>query len=653
MHPFLKQLFRSPIRLTAFLLLLILSGAMLGVGINVFWCAREQAAQMEEAYTTVAVPDYRTQLMMDSETHSLGETNSKIDPLAFFYEMRARKELIVQAKAAGEASPYVRLTDNRRIAAAYSPGSLPVTSGSSDPLAYEEEFDAPYHLAIFTVLCTDVRQTEQVGQSITAAADGGESRTLEYMYQTYEASALVEECVLLSDAYAPPDTLMVTGDILDADGNIPLEAGKRYLIWGVYCAPQIMQVGFNEWEEDVSDAPTLTLGHQMLYPGGFEEDIQLINGKYHARKRVLDAYPVCAELAEGTSAEDFLSSVAGETWENVRELCDVTRQSVPVIATQKLESMLAFNTLQTPIVQGRSFTEAEYESAAKVCVLGSEYAVKNGIHIGDMLPLSFYDTHISSTQRPWDGGYVSLTVVEPYLPGTQRSGAENYIVVGIYQSTGFRHGNFNFSPNTVFLPGGEAALPGILNADSSSGGDSAASELPVLYSIVLKNGSVERFEQEMAEQGFADCFLYYDQGYAQAQGSIETLERNAVRLLAFSAALGAASALLYALLYALWARRTAVSMRLMGIKGASAFGQAMEGALLTALTTLPFGMLAGYLLFFKAAAVVIGEGSDIRYRFEYALLAAAAQLVAGGAASLGFLAGILAKNPLKLLKKVR
>jgi hypothetical protein len=493
-----------------------------------------------------------------------------------------------------------------------------------------------------------------VGQSITAAADGAESETLEYMYQTYEASALVEECVLLSDAYAPPDTLVITGDILDSDGSIPLEAGKRYLVWGVYSAPQIIQVGFNEWAEDGSDAPTLTLGHQMLYSGVFEEDIQLINGKYQARKRMLDAYPVCTELAQGTSGEVFLSSVEGETWKNVRELCDVTRQSVPVIATQKLESMLAFNTLQTPIIQGRSFTEAEYESAAKVCVIGSEFAVKNDIHIGDTLPLSFYDTHISSNhQRFWDSGYVSLTVVEPYLPGTQRGEAGNYIVVGIYQSTGFRRGIYNFSPNTVFLPGGQAALPGILNADSSSGEDSVTSELPVLYSIVLKNGSVERFEQEMAQQGFADCFLYYDQGYAQVQGSIETLERNAVRLFAFSAALGAVSALLYALLYALWARRTAVSMRLMGMKGGSAFGQAMEGALLATLAALPFSMLAGYLLFDNAATFVIGEGSDIRYRFENALLAAAAQLVIGGVASLCFLSGILVKNPLKLLKKVR
>jgi hypothetical protein len=653
MHPCLKQLFRSLARFIAFLLLLTLSGAMLGIGINVLVCAKEQTAQLEASYTTVAVPDYRTQTMIDAENRPHGEAKSVDEMLAYFQEIQTRKELIALAKTAAEASPFVQLADNRQIAAVYVPGSLPITSGSSDPLAFEENFDEPYNLAIFTVICTDIRQAEQVGQTITAsAADCSDSTTLEYTYLTYEASASVEECVLLNDAYAPPDTLKITGDILSTDGNIPLTVGKRYLIWGVYYAPQIIQVGLNEWEIDPDDVPALTLGHDMLYPGGFaEEDFQLLNGKNHAAKHMLEKYPICIELPDGMNAEAFLTSAAGEAWKSVRELCDVTYQSVPVIATQKLESMLEFNTNQTPIIEGRSFTEEEYKSVAKVCVIGSEYAVKNGLHIGDTLSLSFYDASIYPSEIPLRA--ILLTVVGPYLPDTQRSEADSYTVIGLYQSTGFRLSNYSFSPNTVFLPGGEAALPENLSAESSSSQELSVTTLPVLYSLVLKNGSVELFEQEMAEQGFVGCFLYYDQDYAHAQVSIETLANNASRLFAFCSALGVVSTLLYALLYALWARRTAVSMRLIGVRRSTALGEATTGAALTALIALPFGALAGYLLFNSAAALVFNAGSAIRYSLGGALLAAAAQLMLSVLASLGFSAGILIKNPLKLLGKAR
>jgi hypothetical protein len=50
---------------------------------------------------------------------------------------------------------------------------------------------------------------------------------------------------------------------------------------------------------------------------------------------------------------------------------------------------------------------------------------------------------------------------------------------------------------------------------------------------------------------------------------------------------------------------------------------------------------------------VFNAGSAIRYSLGGALLAAAAQLMLSVHASLGFSAGILIKNPLKLLGKAR
>jgi len=154
-------------------------------------------------------------------------------------------------------------------------------------------------------------------------------------------------------------------------------------------------------------------------------------------------------------------------------------------------------------------------------------------------------------------------------------------------------------------------------------------------------------------QGFANCFLYYDQGYAQAQGSIDALARNAARVCALGSALSAVSALLFALLYALWARRAAITMRLLGAKRTSAFCEAAAGALLAALIAVSAGMAAGYLLFGRAAVLVFGAGSAAQFSVNRALLAAGAQFLFAGLASLCLLTGILTKNPLRLMGKAR
>ena len=284
MHPCLKQLFRSPVRLIAFLLLLALSGALLCIGANIFFVAKEQTARMEASYTTVAVPDYRTQFTMEGGNSA---DAPKPDPLAYFFAQKARNELIAQAKAAAEVSAYVKLTDRRQIAAAYSPGSVPITSGSTDPNKFYDLFDAPYDLAIFVVACVDVRRIEQAGSSTQASADGVETSTIEYMQIAYEANATVEECVLRNDAYAPPDTLRISGNILGAAGSIPLEAGKRYLIWGIYNAPQIIQTGPDEWKADPDDVPALTLGHSLVYNNSEVEEENLLTefDRQHAGQR--------------------------------------------------------------------------------------------------------------------------------------------------------------------------------------------------------------------------------------------------------------------------------------------------------------------------------------------------------------------------------
>lgn len=94
-------------------------------------------------------------------------------------------------------------------------------------------------------------------------------------------------------------------------------------------------------------------------------------------------------------------------------------------------------------------------------------------------------------------------------------------------------------------------------------------------------------------------------------------------------------------------------MRLLGAKRTSAFCEAAAGALLAALIAVSAGMAAGYLLFGRAAVLVFGAGSAAQFSVNRALLAAGAQFLFAGLASLCLLTGILTKNPLRLMGKAR
>ena len=75
-----------------------------------------------------------------------------------------------------------------------------------------------------------------------------------------------------------------------------------------------------------------------------------------------------------------------------------------------------------------------------------------------------------------------------------------------------------------------------------------ATVLSLLLMLVLKNGTAEAFEAELEAQGYGGCFLYYDQGYAEASEGIDAMVLNAGRLMLFSTVLFLTAGVLFAYL---------------------------------------------------------------------------------------------------------
>ena len=643
---FIKQLLRSRVRAAAFTLLLALSGAMLCIGFNAYIDVNKQVAALNENYTTIAVPDYRIPELTDIPL----DDDWKMDDWFDFIRLdNKRKQLLIQAREAAEVSEHVSLVEKRSIFTAYIPDSRPLISKSVDWKEYRDELDQPYSLAVFAISCTKVASCETTFESELYISDDDIKEGQSCTITQYTVSADVEECVLLHDDYKIPEELIIDGNIMNDDGEIPFEQGGRYLVWGAFIDYSKIQTGFDTWEIDESTPQMLMLDNGIIYEGSTKDLDQFYekDGKLYRITKMIETYPICAELPEGMDAAGFLSSEEGRVWrEGIMQAGARTLQSVPVISTDKLESMLLFNNREAYITQGRAFSANEYRAGERVCIINADYAQKNGLQVGESLELSFYNTgykrleYVFGSHDP--NNYTTLIAGRPYIPGAELSEAEEYTVVGIYRSPGFTFSSYSFSPNTVFIPAASVKPPIAPEGYETDNMD-------VLYSIVLKNGMAEAFEAELEAQGYGGCFLYYDQGYAEASEGIDAMVLNAGRLMLFSAVLFLTAGVLFAYLYMRWARRSAGIMRLIGARPGQVFTGMSVCALLAAGVSLALGCVISYFLYDGICEAVFGAGGgEMAFSVPWALIGAAAGLAFITAVCMCFFAGVIRRGAMRL-----
>ena len=644
---FIKQLLRSPVRTVAFALLLALSGAMLCIGVNAYVGVNEQVAALNETYTTIAVPDYRIPELSDV---SPDDDWKMEDWFGFIRLDNKRKQLLIQAKEAAAVSEHVSLAEKRSIFTAYILNSRALISKSVDWKEYRQELDQPYSLAVFAILCSKVESYESTFDSEIYISDDDIKKERVCTVTQYTISADVEESLSLHSDYKIPSELIIDGNIMNNEGEIPFKQGRRYLVWGRFADHPVKQTGLDTWEVNESVTPMLTLNNHIVYRGPTADLDQVYEkeGKLYRITNMLEAYPICTELPEGMDAEAFLSSDEGRVWrEGIMKVSEITLQSVPVISTDKLESMLLFNNHEAYITQGRSFNIDEYKNGEKVCIINADYAQKNGLRTGDALELSFYNSGYEKQEYVFGGhdpnNYTTLIAARPYTPDVELCEAEEYTVVGIYRSIGFSFGNYSFSPNTVFIPASSAAPPPAPEGYETDNMD-------VLYSIVLKNGMSDAFEAELEAQGYGGCFLYFDQGYAQASEGIDAMVLNANRLMLFSAVLFLVAAVLFAYLYTRWAGRTAGIMRLIGAKPGQVFSGMSACALLVLALSLTVGCILSYIMYDGICGAVFGNGgSEMAYSVPWALTAATVGLMLIMGACMCFFAGVIRSSTIKLV----
>lgn len=496
MNIFLKQATRRPLFTTLLVLLLSFSVLLSCIGYSAWESAKTQKSEISNGYTTIAIP--------------IEPDLSNLSPEEIATALQNR----VFADNAAQEAPQITMVDRRCLLSAHIAGSRSLSSSSIDPSEYNTAFDGEcYSLAVFALRCSGIRELPTEGMFL------------------YDATFSVEEIVCLSDAYNTfprPDSVHIYSDVRESNGAAPFEKGKTYLVFGQYQDHRVVRSA--DGHDQVKNENRYIVPFPEINSNFYGEPSSLELGSYNGLDYHFPAAGQLPWVCEYTgSVTDYLNSDAASTWrEDIVPLCQLNYESAAVILTDRAESMYSFNTGDEALLSGRFFTGEEYTNGDDVCVISAAYAEQNGLRLGDMIQLDYYDSGFGE----YNNGATANSMLAAEDPGPYRQRyymslddaigvCKNYTVIGIYTGARFAFGAYQLNADTILVP--KASVPNAQNYETRANS--------LLNTFVLKNGSAKEFEKYMEQQNLAGQFLYFDQDFSSMQESLDALETNAMRLM--------------------------------------------------------------------------------------------------------------------------
>lgn len=496
MNIFLKQATRRPLFTTLLVLLLSFSVLLSCIGYSAWESAKTQKSEISNGYTTIAIP--------------IEPDLSNLSPEEIATALQNR----VFADNAAQEAPQITMVDRRCLLSAHIAGSRSLSSSSIDPSEYNTAFDGEcYSLAVFALRCSGIREQPTEGMFL------------------YDATFSVEEIVCLSDAYNTfprPDSVYIYSDVRESNGAAPFEKGKTYLVFGQYQDHRVVRSA--DGHDQVKNENRYIVPFPEINSNFYGEPSSLELGSYNGLDYHFPAAGQLPWVCEYTgSVTDYLNSDAASTWrEDIVPLCQLNYESAAVILTDRAESMYSFNTGDEALLSGRFFTGEEYTNGDDVCVISAAYAEQNGLQLGDMIQLDYYDSGFGE----YNNGATANSMLAAEDPGPYRQRyymspddaigvCKNYTIVGIYTGARFAFGAYQLNADTILVP--KASVPNAQNYETRANS--------LLNTFVLKNGSAKEFEKYMEQQNLAGQFLYFDQDFSSMQESLDALETNAMRLM--------------------------------------------------------------------------------------------------------------------------
>lgn len=559
-----KRYFRRPVSAAVWLVLLTAASLLLSIGASLLHSARQMQRQLEEDHTTIAA--VKSQPMTEIEPGVWTQPENRLIP--------KDAEFLLGLDC-------VEGIDFRTVTTAYSPRFAPDIGMKQLVAVWGQDYLLP-------------RAAENYNDVILAGTIVKclhEKPMLSdfFQWETYHYLVEVEQVLAAHDAFGElPQRIEVEVTCYGAEGQ-PFEeklldrclsVGDRIVFSGSY-DPQLSFRSHGEVEGDPTDfvsTPTVRANgqYQMLFDPDRGELSYYPLAAFYGDYRV-EVKPVAPAMAKlDGSVEDFFAAPENEFWRSELVDWNIRQHSVVMMGTSCMESMYGLVSGEVTLAEGRLFSQEEYDAGARVCVLPETLALRSGLSVGDMLPISQYSfRQAGTTYEPiYDTGtneqmnnpcphYYNAAEGDVFL--TQD---EEFTVVGIVRMTDvWSEGAYAFTGNTVFAP--QKALTGAVGGVDRDKADAESwygCELTygVYSSVLLKNGTMEEFLAALEDTSLEGRLITLDTGYAAAKENLDKLVDGTNRLVLLIAAGWVLLMLLYVLLYQSVQRRDLGMMRSVG-----------------------------------------------------------------------------------------
>ena len=240
-------------------------------------------------------------------------------------------------------------------------------------------------------------------------------------------------------------------------------------------------------------------------------------------KDSIDETYFCDEVTKG-----FYETPRGKRWLNYTQTLTYWESVFPVVATDTIRLIVPFYQGETYVSAGREFSEEEYRSGAKVCLIPELFAAANDLAPGDLLRLPL----ITANYRQSAGQIFYTNAIRPYsllnVKGEIYQPFEDseYEIIGIYGGSTGLGSEYGMGFNEVLIPA---------NSIKASDADNIIDYGPMTDSTTsfqIENGAIQDYMEKWEKQGVRNVEItFFDRGYTKLSAGMENMNTIA-RILA-------------------------------------------------------------------------------------------------------------------------
>lgn len=321
---------------------------------------------------------------------------------------------------------------------------------------------------------------------------------------------------------------------------------------------------------------------------------------------------------------DFWDTEAGEQFTDLQRSSDISYRSVTAGVVDDLSLVPGFYQGKVYIAQGRAFSQEDYDTGAKVCLISGYYADQNKLAVGDRLNMSFYETDFPVTENT---RYSNEHIDCLWKPSTLSDGTETYRIgdpffdEGSYEIVGIYDGyvydptnndveyslNKGMSFDTILVPSASLA-----NQPETTRDD--AWHTAILVDSKRVNEFLDYVQTstllDETDDGVKMDLTVYDQGLSNMTRVLEQLTR--VSRLTMGLALGSAglAVVMLSVLTLQKNKRQIASLRSLGVREKQIPQAVLAGVLAVCLVGAILGAAAGGIVSQKVGSAVLASAKE-------------------------------------------